>query len=97
MITADISLKDPKKPPKLTFPDRCVNCGKPKAKTWPVKLSTGAQKRGQMVQLEMDVPMCAEWRKKTGLPRPGALLYCRTAGVCDVLSCLLLSPEGTTA
>lgn len=26
----------------------------------PLKLSTGAQKRGQMVQLEMDVPLCSE-------------------------------------
>jgi hypothetical protein len=60
MITIDIPIKDPKKPPKLTFPDRCVNCGKPKVKTMPVKLNTGGQKRGQMIQLEMDVPLCAE-------------------------------------
>ncbi len=29
-------------------------------KTTPVKLNTGAQKRGQMIQLAFDVPLCAE-------------------------------------
>jgi hypothetical protein len=60
MLTVDIPIRDPKKPPKLTFPDRCVNCGKPKARTWAVKLNTGAQKRGQMVQVELDVPLCTD-------------------------------------
>lgn len=60
MITVDIPIRDPKKPPKLTFPDRCVNCGKPKARTWSSKLNTGAQKRGQMVQVELDVPLCTD-------------------------------------
>lgn len=60
MVTIDIPIRDPKRPPKLTFPDRCVNCGKPKARTWPLKLNTGSQKRGQMVQLELDVPLCAD-------------------------------------
>ncbi len=60
MITVDIPIRDPKKPPKLNFPDRCNNCGQPKARTWSIKLNTGAQKRGQMVQLELDVPLCAD-------------------------------------
>jgi hypothetical protein len=60
MLTVDIPIRDPKKPPKLTFPDRCVNCGKPKARTWAVKLNTGAQKRGQMIQVELDVPLCTD-------------------------------------
>ena len=64
MLTVDVRIKDPKKPPRLKFPDRCVNCGKAKARTWPVKLSTGAQKSGQMIQLEFDVPMCAECTAK---------------------------------
>lgn len=60
MVTVDIPIADPRKPPKLNFPDRCVNCGKPKARTWSLPFNTGAQKRGQMVQLELDVPLCAE-------------------------------------
>ena len=100
MITVELPVKDPKKPPKLTFPDRCVNCGKPKVKALPVKLSTGAQKRGQMIQLEMDVPLCAECAAKenkianvTWLPFfITGLLACAIVFV----PVWLLSPEGTT-
>ena len=99
MLTVDIPIKDPKKPPKLTFPDRCVNCGKPKARTWPVKLSTGAQKSGQMVQLELDVPMCAECVAKEN--KIGNVTWIPFF-VVGLLTCAvvfvpvwLLSPEGT--
>lgn len=100
MITVDIPIKDSKNPPKLIFPDRCVNCGKPKVRTLPVKLSTGAQKRGQMVQLEMPVPLCAECAKKedkianvTWLPFfiVGLLMF-----VVAFIPVWLISPEGTT-
>ncbi|RPI95836.1 MAG: hypothetical protein EHM40_02330 [Chloroflexi bacterium] len=101
MITVDISVKDPKKPPKLTFPDRCVNCGKPKVKTLPVKLNTGAQKRGQMIQLEMDVPVCAECTAKEN--RIGNLTWIPFFAA-GLLACVLVfipvwlfSPEGTTS
>src|SRR5512139_2140668 len=100
MITVNVPIKDPKKPPKLLFPDRCVNCGKPKARTWLVKMSTGAQKRGQMIQLEMDVPLCAECAAKedkisnvTWMPFfIGGLLAC----VIVFIPVWLISPEGTT-
>lgn len=100
MITVNVLIKDPKKPPKLLFPDRCVNCGKPKARMWPVKMSTGAQKRGQMVQLEMDVPLCAGCAAKedkisnvTWMPFfIGGLLSC----VIVFIPVWLISPEGTT-
>jgi hypothetical protein len=100
VITIDIPIKDSKKPPKLTFPDRCVNCGKPKAKTLPVKLNTGAQtKSGQMIQLEMDVPMCAECvAKATWIANVTWLPFFITG----LLACIvvfvpvwLISPEGT--
>ena len=64
MLIVELPIKDPRKPPKLNFPERCVNCGKPKTRTWPLKLNTGAQKRGQMVQLAFEVPMCAECSAK---------------------------------
>lgn len=100
MITIDIPIKDQKKPPKLIFPDRCVNCSKPKARTWPLKLSTGAQKRGQMVQMELNVPLCADCVAKenkignvTWIPFFGVgLLVCGLA----FIPVWLLSPEGTT-
>lgn len=64
MITVEIPIKDPKTPPRLKFPDRCVHCGKPSARSFPVKLNTGAQKRGQSVQLEMEVRLCATCMEK---------------------------------
>ena len=100
MLTVDIPIKDPKNPPKLTFPDRCVNCGKPKTRTWPVKLGTGAQKRGQLVQVELTVPLCAECSAKedrisnvTWLPFfIVGLLVCAMVFV----PVWLIAPQGTT-
>jgi hypothetical protein len=100
MITVDVPIQDPKKPPKLVFADRCVNCGRPKARTWPLKLNTGAQKRGQMVQVELNVPLCADCVVKenkignvTWLPFFGVgFLVCAVTFV----PVWLLSPEATT-
>jgi hypothetical protein len=100
MITADIPIHDSKKPPKLIFPDLCVHCGKPKAKTLPVKLNTGAQKRGQMIQQEMDVPLCAECAAKENKIADVTWLPFFIAGLltCAIvyLPVLLISPEGPT-
>lgn len=100
MITIDIPIRDPKKPPKLTFPDRCVNCGKPKLRTWSVKLNTGAQKRGQMVQLEFDVPLCADCIAKENRIGNVTWIPFFLAGllVCAVVfvPVWLLSPVGPT-
>ena len=100
MITVEIPIKDKKKPPVLKFPDRCVNCGKPKVRVLSVKLSTGAQKSGQMVQLEMNVPLCAECAKKedrianvTWLP---FFIVGLLAGVVAFIPVWLFSPEGTS-
>jgi hypothetical protein len=100
MITIDIPIKDPKKPPKLMFPDGCVNCGKSKAKTMPVKLNTGAQKRGQIIQLEMDVPLCADCAAKEDRIDnvtwiPFFLVGLLTCGIVFV-PVWLIAPEGTT-
>ena len=100
MITIDIPLKDPKKPPKLTFPDGCVNCGKPRKRTWAVKLGTGAQKRGQLVQVELDVPLCAECSAKEDRISNVTWLPFFIVGllVCAVVfvPVWLFSPEPTT-
>ena len=101
MPIVEIPIKDSRKPPKLSFPDRCVNCGKPKTRTWPVKLNTGAQKRGQMVQLAFEVPMCAECAAKEN--KIGNVTWIPFF-VVGILVCIiafiptwLLSPEGTTS
>jgi len=99
MITVDVPIQDPKKPPKLTLPDRCVNCGRPKSRTWPLKVNTGAQVRGQMVQLEFDVPMCADCSAKEN--KIGNVTWLPFF-IVGLLTCAivfvpvwLLSPEGS--
>lgn len=101
MITVDVPIKDLKRPPKLNFPDRCVNCGQPKARTWSVQLNTGAQaKSGQMIQLVFDVPMCAECVAKEN--KIGNITWIPFF-IAGLLSCIvvfipvwLIAPEGTT-
>jgi len=100
MLIVELPINDPRKPPKLNFPERCVNCGKPKTRTWPLKLNTGAQKRGQMVQLAFEVPMCAECSAKenkignvTWIP---FFLVGLLACIIAFIPAWLLSPEGTT-
>jgi hypothetical protein len=84
----------------LNFPDQCVNCGKAKARTWSIKLNTGAQKRGQMIEFELDVPLCADCVAKEN--RIGNVTWIPFFLV-GLLSCAvvfvpvwLISPEGPT-
>jgi hypothetical protein len=100
VITVDIPITNAKKPPKLLFPDRCVNCGKRRMKTLPVKLSTGAQKRGQMIQVEFDVPLCADCLAKEN--KIGNVTWIPFF-VVGLLTCILVfipvwlaTPEGPT-
>ncbi|MCC6500608.1 MAG: hypothetical protein IT313_10115 [Anaerolineales bacterium] len=64
MITVEAPIDDAKNPPTLKFPDRCVNCGKPKHVVMPMKLNMGVEKRGQGVLMDFPVPLCAECEKK---------------------------------
>jgi hypothetical protein len=101
VIIVEFPIKDPKKSPKLIFPDRCVSCGKPKTKSLPIKLNTGAQtKSGQMIQVEMNVPLCGECLAKENKFGNVTWIPFFTAGL---LTCVLVfipvwlfSPEGTT-
>ena len=101
MITVEISIRDPRKPPRLVFPDHCVHCGKPQARTWPIRLSTGAQRKGgQVVQLAFDVPLCADCVAKEN--KIGNITWIPFF-IAGVLTCVvvfipvwLLSPEGST-
>jgi hypothetical protein len=100
MITVETPITDPKKPPRLIFPDYCVHCGKPKVKSWLIKLNTGAQKRGQLVQLGMDVPLCADCVAKEN--KIGNVTWIPFF-ITGLLACVivfipvwLLTPEGPT-
>lgn len=63
MFIATLPIQDPKKPPALKFPPRCVHCGQPTTETLPVKLPMGVEKRSRQVVLEFSLPMCAEGAK----------------------------------
>lgn len=101
MINLDVPINDKKNPPVLKFPKRCVNCGKLGTRIWTLKLSTGEQKRGEMVQLELPVLLCAECAAKedkianiTWLPFfISGLLVCIVA----FIPVWLITPEGPTS
>ncbi len=101
MNIVDIPIKDLKNPPKLAFPNRCVNCGKPKVKSFPIKLITGVRKSGQMVQLEMDVPLCAECAAKEDKIANITVMPFFFVGlptfVIVFIPVWILSPAGTTS
>jgi hypothetical protein len=100
-VALDIQIKDPKKPPVFKFPDRCVNCGKPKARDYKMSMSTGAQKRGQMVQLELNVPLCVDCSKKEDRITNVTLLPFTAVGLVvfalAFIPAWLISPEGNTS
>ena len=100
MHTVEVPIKDAKNPPKLNFPDRCVNCGKPKHVVMPMKLNMGVEKRGQGVLMDFPVPLCAECEKKERRVTNVTLLPFVIAGfiigAIAFVPALLISPEGTT-
>lgn len=63
MLTLTLPIPDPKNPPVLKFPPRCVHCGQPTPETLPVKMAMGVEKRSRPVMLEFALPMCAEGAK----------------------------------
>ena len=101
MLTVEIPIPDKKKPPVLKFPERCVNCGKPKHVVMPMKLNMGVQKRGQGVLMDFPVPLCAECEKKEKRITNVTLLPFFLAGllVCVIvfIPVWLLTPDGNTA
>lgn len=100
MLTVEIPIADKKKPPVLKFPERCVNCGKPKHVVMPMKLDMGVQKRGQGVLMDFPVPLCVECEKKERRITNVTLLPFLIAGllVCVIvfIPVWLLTPDGET-
>lgn len=100
MLTIEVPIKDAKNPPKLKFPDRCVNCGKPKRAVMPLKLNMGVEKRGRGVLMDFPVPLCEECEKKerrvTYVTLVPFVLAGFIVGVIAFIPALLIAPEGTT-
>ena len=100
MFTVEVPIADKKKPPVLKFPERCVNCGKPKQVVMPMKLNMGVQKRGQGVLMDFPVPVCAECDKKerriTNVTLLPFLIAGLLVGVLVFIPVWLLTPDGET-
>ncbi len=100
MHTVEVPIKDAKNPPKINFPDRCVNCGKPKHTVMPLQLNMGVEKRGQGVLMDFPVPLCAECEKKerriTNVTLLPFLIAGFVLGAIAFIPALLIAPEGTS-
>jgi hypothetical protein len=100
MNSIDIPIRDQKNPPVLKFPDRCVNCGKPKETILGITLQMGAQKRGQPVLMKLDVPMCNVCAEKERSIAKVTLVPFLIAGVLIGLivfiPVVLIAPDGTS-
>ena len=100
MHTVEVPIKDAKNPPKIIFPDRCVNCGKPKHVVMPMKLIMGVEKRGRGVLMDFPVPLCAECEKKeqriTYVTLVPFLIAGLILGVIAFIPAMLIAPEGTS-
>ena len=101
MITVEIPIPDKKKPPTLTFPDQCVNCGKPKRVVLPMKLNMGVQKKNsETVMMDFPVPLCAECEAKERRITNVTLVPFVIAGLllCGLafIPAWLIAPQGTT-
>ncbi len=99
-MVINIPIRDPKKPPTLKFPERCVSCGSPKEETLGITLNMGAQKRNQSVTMQLTVPMCTACAKKERSVAKVTLIPFLIAGLAVGLIAFvpatLISPEGTT-
>ncbi|MBK9927249.1 MAG: hypothetical protein IPP66_18425 [Anaerolineales bacterium] len=101
MLTVEIPIKDKKKPPALKFPDRCVNCGKPKYKTLSLKLQMGVQNRGGAVMMDFSPSLCEECNKKESRIINVTLVPFLIAGVIVSVGVFipvwLIVPDGDTS
>ena len=99
-MIVQIPISDLKKPPVLKFPERCVNCGKPREELLGLTLNMGVQSRDQQVTLQMKVPMCKACADKERSIAKVTLIPCLVGGfifgAIAFVPAMLLSPEGTT-
>lgn len=95
-----LPIPDLKKPPVVKFPERCVNCGKPKEETLGMSLNMGVQNRNKPVTMDLKVPMCKACADKersiakvTLIP---FLIIGFIFGAIAFVPAILIAPEGTT-
>jgi hypothetical protein len=100
MMTVEVPIPDKKKPPVLKFPDRCVNCGKPKHAVLPLKLDMGVQTKKGGVLMDLPVPLCADCERKERRVTNVTLVPFVVAGLllCGIVfvPVWLITPDGTT-
>ena len=60
MYTLTVPIASARQLPKLVFPERCLNCGKPKAGTRKIAFDMNAASRKKSIMLEIEPPLCRE-------------------------------------
>jgi len=100
MNIIEIPVKDPKNPPNIEFPKRCVSCGLAKETTLGLSLDMGVQKRDTAVVMKMTVPMCnscAEKERRVAMVTLVPFLIAGfLVGIVVFVPVTLIAPEGTT-
>lgn len=100
-MIVNIPIRDLKQPPALKFPERCVNCGKPKETTLGITLNMGVQKRSRSVTMQLAVPMCNVCAEKERSVAKVTLIPFMIAGfvigVIVFIPVALIAPEGTSS
>ena len=97
----NIPIHDLKQPPVFKFPERCVNCGKPKETTLGITLNMGVQKRIRSVTMQLTVPMCNACAEKERSVAKVTLIPFMIAGfvigVIVFVPVAFIAPEGTSS
>lgn len=99
-MIVQIAIPDLKKPSLLKFPERCVNCGKPKEETLGMSLNMGVQHRNKPVTLELKVLMCKVCADKERSVAKVTLVPFFVVGLIfgaiAFVPAMLIAPEGPT-
>src|SRR3972149_2351700 len=100
-VKLDLAIRDPKNPPSLKFPARCVRCGKPQETTMKISMNMGVQKRSRQVLMELVVPMCNACAEKERRIALVTLVPFFVSGLIIAaivfVPAWLISPQGTTS
>ncbi|MCL4269366.1 MAG: hypothetical protein KJZ72_07470 [Anaerolineales bacterium] len=99
-MIVQIAIPDLKKPPAVKFPERCVNCGKPKEEMLGMSLHMGVQHRNKPVTLELKVPVCKACADRERSVAKVTLIPFFVVGLIfgaiAFVPAMLIAPEGPT-
>lgn len=100
MTMIQVPIRDQKNPPQLKFPQRCINCGKPKEEILGLTLSMGVQKRNQPVEMSLKILMCKPCAdKERSIAKVTLIPFLISGfiiGIIVFVPVALIAPEGTT-